>query len=176
MSYSEYENLTASSSITIDLPVEQTWKLLTQPQHKYDWIGSNTNEKNIIFSSWKEGEPITWQYFNDETNKFEDYYRGQIVKVVPEKEIEFTIYSAFDQDIAKEQEDEQPDIHEETWGILFDEVDGKTKLTLNIYDFDAQHIDDDEHDHEETLQNYKEVCEVIIPSELSRIKKFCESK
>ncbi len=170
----QYELLIASNSIIINSPLQDTWKKLTQPDFKYTWISNTPDEPNQIFSNWKTGDDITWQYFNSETKSFHDYYRGTIIESDENKSITFLIHSAIDEEISIEQKDEQPDIHEEEWKIQFEPNGNVTKLTLSKSDFDYDHNSDDEHDHEAALKTCKEGTEKFIPQQLLQIKKFCE--
>ncbi len=174
----EYELLTASASIIIEVPLEEVWKKLTQPGVEYQWISDDDSEdSDTIFSNWKINSPITWQYYDSETKKFEDYYRGTITKIDNNRLISFDIHDALDEDMAEEFDDDQPDIHEETWELTFEQIsENKTKLTLSKSDYDCDHISDDEHDHGQAIEIWEESTKHGIPNQLGKIKKFCEQK
>ncbi|MGE5602381.1 MAG: SRPBCC family protein [Nitrososphaerales archaeon] len=78
-------DIVARAAITIDAPAAKVWDALTKPEViKQYMFGTN------VASDWKEGSRITWQG-EWQGKEYED--RGVILKLVPERTIQYSHFS-----------------------------------------------------------------------------------
>jgi len=77
--------LVASATITIEAPVSDVWKALTDPSLIRQYLFGTT-----VVSDWREGAPITWKG-EWQGKAYED--KGVILKLEPERIIRYTHYS-----------------------------------------------------------------------------------
>ena len=80
------KDLFAQASISIAAPAAKVWAALVNPKliRQY-WFGTT------VTSDWKEGSPITWKG-EWKGKAYED--RGRILKVEPQRLLQFSHYSA----------------------------------------------------------------------------------
>lgn len=161
--------LTASGSIIIDRPLKEIWDFVTTPGVRRSWVDE---QGSYLLSDWKPGSKIVYKYSNGEDN-----YRGHVERVEPYKYILFYIHDAYAEDQYNKDPEYGIDWVDEEWELSFEEVDPRrTKFTLYIGDYDAEHTTDDAHDHEQVIAIYEQQMNEGIPNSLQRLKKMIVDK
>ncbi len=109
-------NLVATSTITIDVPADRVWKVITDPAAVKEFMFGADLE-----TDWTEGSPIAWRG-EWEGKPYED--KGEILEVDPRRKLVHTHFSPLGG-----QEDKPENYHTLTW-TLEDHGRGTT-LTLS---------------------------------------------
>jgi uncharacterized protein YndB with AHSA1/START domain len=111
----ETQNLVAKAQTTIKASPDRVWEALTDPKMIKEYMFGTT-----VTSDWKKGNKITWK---GEMNgkAYED--RGEILQVVPKKELKYSHFSPL-----SGQPDKPENYH--TVSITLKSEEGKTEVIL----------------------------------------------
>lgn len=109
-------NLVATSTITIDVPVDRVWTVITDPAAVKEFMFGADLE-----TDWTEGSPIAWRG-EWEGKPYED--KGEILEVDPGRKLVHTHFSPLGGE-----EDKPENYHTLTWTL--EDQGGATTLTLS---------------------------------------------